>query len=419
VNAWLLAALLCGPASAAVVETGGAIAPAAPVSGAIGASMGAGSALSPIALVPGASLLAPSLNVGAIFRVVPNEGSTSLPGSPMRVAAPLPGLPAAAADGAPGAPRQDSPRTGEASARRDLVPPSNAAGQSALPLVAADRSRGADAAAPNGDASVRLDAAGRELSAPLDESATSAETAAAAGRKVFYRAGDRALLAGGSAAPTPGAAAPAAPASERRDPILSASVGGSAEGEALRDAVASPIPSAAASPSSFASFRVPGSLLGRTGGAPTGASDGGAASIAAPVSFERLSLELGSGLVVKVRAALGFSPAARTPLPSHVAAKAPPARPLAPFTSTEMLERRGLLESLSASEAAASQQAASLPALLPELASVRAYAPASASRSVAAASPVFGLKIPARTASAAWWILALLPAVLVLIHELL
>ena len=65
---FLLSAFLCAQASAAVVETGGAAAPVAPVSGAVGAFMGAGAAISPISAVPGASILAPSLNTGAVIK---------------------------------------------------------------------------------------------------------------------------------------------------------------------------------------------------------------------------------------------------------------------------------------------------------------------------------------------------------------
>ena len=178
----------------------------------------------------------------------------------------------------------------------------------------------------------------------------------------------------------------------------------------------------------MAFFRVPGSPLPPSRSAAGSPAAGAAPVAAAPITFERLSLELGAGLVVKVRAAMGFSPAAATPAPSGGAAKgarADAARNTAtnssraPVTSTEWLERRGLLESISASEAAASQQAASLPVLLPELASVPALARAAASKSAGARAPLSDPKTPARAPSAAWWALALLPALLVLFNEFL
>ncbi|MFI5350547.1 MAG: hypothetical protein ACHQ2Z_13455 [Elusimicrobiota bacterium] len=408
-NAWLLAALLCMPASAAVVETGGTIAPVAPISAPVGSGLGSGADLSPIALVPGGSLLAPSLNVGALFKV-PGQGATILSAGAARLAAsPVPVLPASAAAGAPGAAREGAPAdAGGERAKGDPLPP-----------FGADR-----------QASSRTAAGGprRELSAPLDAAGLSSEDAVAAGRKTFDRSGDRARLADGSAAGTPGASVSAAPSSETRDPLLAASAGGGAPGEPLRDAVASPIPAGAAPGGLMAFFRVPGSPLATSRSAAGSPAAGAAPVAAAPITFERLSLELGAGLVVKVRAAMGLSPAAATPAPLGGAAKgarADAARNTAtsssrvPVTSTEWLERRGLLESISASEAAASQQAASLPVLLPELASVGAFSPASRTRSARAAAPVLDLRIPARGPALGWWALALLPVLLVLLNEFL
>jgi hypothetical protein len=440
-SAWLLAALLCTPASAQVFETGGAAAPVAPVSGSVGAVMGAAAPLSPISAVPGASMLAPSLNAGALIKAFSRQAApnSNMPAGAVRfVSAPLPALPAAAAasgvPAAPTAPRSDAPRqAGAASAKRESIPPSSAAGQAGSRAVAADRRRGSGAdAAPEG-ASARLDAAGRELSAPLDADGgfdrVSAEGAAELGSRIFDRAGDRALLADGSATGSPGASAIAGAAdrpSPSRDPLLAASAGGSAEGEALRDAVASPIPAAAAPGAAFSFFRLPVSLFAPSRGSSAAAPAAGAAASAAPVTFERLSLELGSGLVVKVRAALGLAPAAATAGPFGGSVKGAPAaafstqrRPRVPITSTEWLERRGLLESISVSEAAASQEAASLPA--------RAVVPGRAAASWFGASPrpaavpalVLDPTTPVRVPPFAWWGLAFLPAGLVLLKELL
>ena len=252
-----------------------------------------------------------------------------------------------------------------------------------------------------------------------------AEDAAAHGRKVFDRAGDRALLAEVSAVGTPAAAANDPSSSERRDPLLSASAGGGNEREALRDAVASPMP-AAAPGGVFTFFRVPGSPFAPSRNTAAGVPAAGAPPVSAPITFERLSLELGAGLVVKVRAALGFAPAAVVPrlsagAPKGTAAAAfsAPRLPRGTITSTEWLERRGLLESLSMSEAAASQEAASLPALMPELAYAQGLALSAKPRFAVAPSPLPVPAAPARVPSRAWWSLAFLPAVLVLFNEFL
>ena len=92
-----------------------------------------------------------------------------------------------------------------------------------------------------------------------------------------------------------------------------------------------------------------------------------------------------------------------------------------PITSTEWLERRGLLESISASEAAASQEAASLlpPELAPARATALARAPVSAPRTAALPALVFLDPAAPRVPPWAWWALALMPAGLVLLKELL
>jgi hypothetical protein len=398
--------------------------------------------------VPGASILAPGLNTGAVIKAFSGQAATnsSLPAGAVRLAAPLPALPAAAAiSAAPaptGTPRRESSaqETSAAPARRELMPPANPAGSSSVRAVAADKRRGSESeSAPEG-VSARLDAAGGELSIPLDEAGAldrvSAEGAVALGKKIFDRAGDRALLSEGSAAGTPGAPALAAadgPAPELRDPLLAAFAGGSAEGEALRDAVASPVPASAAPATMFSFLHLPASLFAP---ARNAVDEGAPAAVSvpskAPITFERLSLELGSGLVVKVRAALGFASAPTTANSFKPEAKGTSAasfttqrRPRVPITSTEWLERRGLLESISVSEAAASQAAAALPspsfADAPGSAAVSWFAPASAPapRSTAVPALLLDPAAPARVPPFAWWGLAFLPAGLVLLKELL
>lgn len=438
-SAWLLAALLCTPVSAQVFETGGAAAPVAPVTGAVGASMGAGASVSPISAVPGAALLAPSLN-SAVLSAFPGQAATNLPAGAVRLAAPIPALPAAAAvSAAPAASgvrsSDSSPRTSAAPSRRELVPPSSAAGAAGIRAVAADRSRSAvsDADASPERSSARLDASARGLAAPLVEAGDldllSAEGAASAGRKIFDRVEDRASLADGSAGGAPGEFISDAP-SPSRDPLLTASNGATLEVESLHDAVASPVPAAAAPGAVLSFFRLPGSLFAPSRGSGSAAPSAAAAAAVpagtAPITFERLSLELGSGLVVKVRAALGFAPsgaAAATGASANGKPAAPRAAPRsrAPITSTEWLERRGLLESLSASEAAASQEAAALPAAA--ISTARSFAsgraPASSPRAAAARSFVLDPAAPSRVPPFAWWALAFLPAGLVLLKELL
>ncbi|HXS99671.1 MAG TPA: hypothetical protein VN915_03285 [Elusimicrobiota bacterium] len=435
-SAWLLAAILCAPASAQVFEAGGAAAPAAPVPGAIGASAGAGAPVSPVSAVPGASVLAPSLN-SAVLAVFPGRAATSLPAGAVRLApAPLPALPAAAAvsGAAPAAPasRDDrAPQPGPAPARRDVVPPSLAPSVAAARAVAADRRRGAETDASPERASARLGPAGRELAAPGEDAGgldlLSAEGSAELGRKLFDRVEDRPALGDGAPGGAPGELI-ADGASPARDPLLTPSDGADSGVETLRDAVASPIaiaplsPAAAAPAGALSFFRRPAALLGSSARGAASPASGAAAprGAAAPVSFEKLTLELGSGLVVRVQAALGFASSSRplaAPAPNGAAAVA------APVTSTEWLERRGLLESLSASEAAAVQQAASGSAAGAGLAVANGLAPAvaphaSAARSRAAAAPL-APAAPAPVPAPVWWALAFLPAGLVLLRELL
>jgi hypothetical protein len=433
-SAWLLATLLCARASAQVFETGGAAVPVAPVSGAAGASVGAGATPSPILTVPGAASLAPSLNTSAVLKAFPGQAATGLPAGAVRFApAPLPALPAAAANSASAAPtahRQASGDTGVAPTTEDSVPPSGISSESSVRAVAVRRQHGAEVAADA--ATTRLDASGRAVPVSLDDAANTgrlpAESAASFGRRLFDRAGEHSALADGfAAAGAPGAVAasdgPSISLRGAAGAALAPSAG--AQGETLRDAVASPVPAGAAPAGAFSFFRAPAfagasapALSAAAGAAPS-------AAAAAPITFERLSLELGSGLVVKVRAALGLSPYAAASRPASAATKTAaaaraPRRAAVPVTSTEWLERRGLLETLSVSEAAATQ-AAAMPAeaaalgagLAPALALGRAPSPLPAPAGVAAL--VLDPTTPARVPPFVWWGLAFLPAALVLL----
>jgi hypothetical protein len=117
-------------------------------------------------------------------------------------------------------------------------------------------------------------------------------------------------------------------------------------------------------------------------------------------------------LVVKVRTALGMAPAvAPRPFAAGAGGKLSPAAAgldfkRAPVTSTEWLERRGLFETLSASEAAAVQTAG-----------------ASAAPAAIASAPSrpFPAPLPVRPESApasAVWVLAFLPVAAVLLKKL-
>jgi hypothetical protein len=127
---------------------------------------------------------------------------------------------------------------------------------------------------------------------------------------------------------------------------------------------------------------------------------------------------------VKVRAALGFAPAAEAPRPFVSAAKPAPAAPAArpsraPITSTEWLERRGLLESLSISEAAASQESAAIASAVFAPAVPPAPRPARPSSRSFRAAPAVILdpSAPARLPGLVWWAFALLPAAFVLLKK--
>jgi hypothetical protein len=406
-----LAAFLSVRASAAVVvETGGAVAPAAPVSAAAGAMLGAGASLSPITAVPGASVLAPSLNTGAVIKAFSNDTAAAPAGAVRFAPAGLPALPAsaAAADAKPASKSDGSAAAAPASARRDLVPPTSTPGAASFRAVTADREL-----APSFEAAGKIDRV-----AP--------EGAAALGRRVFDRAADRALLADASAldsdAPVPAAVsvsvADGSIGEIDREAALARASAFTSDGEALRDAVGAPATTAGLS------FRAPGApgafgaeparggaALGGTWASGSFAAPGSvrsAGAAAAPTSLTRLSLELGSGLVVKVRAALGLESAAEAARPSAApAAAAAPARARrVPLTSTEWLERRGLLETLSVSEAFAAQTALAAPTAAP----------------ATAVSPLPALVLdpaaPARVSPLAWWAIAFLPAGLVLLKEL-
>jgi hypothetical protein len=440
VSALLLAALFCAPVSAQVVETGGAAVSAAPVSGAVGAVLGAGASIAPISAVPMATSLVPSLNTASGLQAAP---AARLPAGAVGFApTALPALPAAAAvvDAVPGAaPAPTSHPTaktavatspdqiGTVAAPKNSVPPAGTAAQTGMTTVAASRGMGGGSEI---DAAGRVHGADRALAGALDapEAASrgTAEGALSEGRKLFDRSGDSGALSEGVAA-APSAAAPAAPltvsAAPDGAPALAPTGAASASvpvvsgprDEALRDAVASPVSASGGAAGALSFFRVfgaaggPAALNGAVPGAP---------APAAPFSLERLTLEL-RGLAVQVRAAFGLAPLAAAPRAASAAPAAPSsvsAARRAPITSTEWLERRGLLETISISEAAAAQTAAAaspLPAPARASVSVSAYAPAA----LTAPALVLDSTAPARVPPLIWWGLAFLPAVLVLIKE--
>jgi hypothetical protein len=426
-----LAAFLCARASAAVVETGGAAAVAAPVSGAIGSALGAGATMAPIPSVPGAALLAPSLNSASVVKSFSGDPAAAAPAK-ATLAAPtaLPALPASAiaADAAPSSHRNvDGTPSSAAPARRKSLPPSSVEGQASVQSVSASRGLSPDSDAA---AASRVDASGRDLSPSLETAGKIGHVPAAGeadlGRRVFDQGVDRADLANPDPATLPGAfasidrAGSAAGSQGGRDgsvAALSPASGFSSDGEILHDAVGSPAASQAGlalRPGAYGAGAMrDGAALGGAWAPASPALPGPVPTdqSAAPMSFARLSLELGSDLAVKVRAVLGLETEARTESrPSTPPSGAAPASARAarvPLTSTEWLERRGLLESLSASEAAADQTALA--------------ASAAAAKSAAAPLPDLILA-PARSARVsplAWWALAFLPAGLVLLKELL
>lgn len=376
--------VLCVPASAEVVEAARGAASSVP--GGIGAA--------PVVVtIPPASILAPSLTVG---------GAPVLPQSSVSLAPPVPAPAAAATPQA-----QQAPGTPSASTRQEGLPPERQ--ESAREDILYRRAEAASVP----EVSAQVEETGR---API-------EGAASVGRRVWDQSSDHAGLETVIAAPTaePGTAAAASGyslAGERGARLRRARLfaSPSPRGESLRDAVASPAPLAAVA----GRFLVP--QPGSVGAAPTTRSAASSARqtqvsvLKAPTlsSLNRLSLELGSGLVVRVRTVLSLSAASLTRLAVMPGAAAVPAdipRTGAPLTSTEWLERRGLLETLSASEAAAGEVA--LPFVPGGPASGRS-------------SGIFMPLRPASSAPAApvpfppfFWGLAFLPAAAALLRELL
>jgi hypothetical protein len=424
VKAWLLAALFSLPASAAVVEPVVTVAPGAPISGAAGIS---GSAASMIPTVPAASVLAPSLN-SAVIKAFSGDAvlaPAALPAGAVRFlptlapAAAQPTAPAAAAVSDSGAPVPFAPA--------ESLPPAASASRRTIPAVPGARKRDAATERAVGALAARLDRAEGETSAAAGEAGPverlTDDAAAGLGRRVFDRSSDRALLAEGAGIPSDagqafaGVSVPAAASAARLAAPGAAGSGTtpvSTDGEVLRDAVASPLPSAALSRPAI--FTVPhgasADFAGAVPSAPremaTASAPGLGAASAAPRSFERLSLELGSGLVVKVRGALGMSPSA-VPAAKSFSVGANGSVPAsragtgAPVTSTEWLERRGLLEVLSASEAAADQIARAVPPRAAALVAPSARVP----------SPRRPVEVPG-----AAWALAFLPAAALLLKKL-
>lgn len=390
-SAWLLAVLLCAPASAAVVvETAGFAVPGSAASGSAAAAAVGGRTASPIRSIPGVSALAPGLT-----------GRTRAKAAPaVRAASPAARMPAAAAT-QPQAETASDPV--EAASSQGILPPGS--DPSERPSVAGRRSdRRHEAAEEAALSSGRMN--------DVDES--SLEVAASASDRLFDLASKRSFLVHD---------APAKTASGDRAEFHASATGSSSvrrgrlgrvEDEDLRDAVASPaaLPGSGAGPLGASAAGRAGSAALASGkiGAPVALPIRGRPSAAS--ALDRLSLERGAGLVVSVRSgaagpsAASLAGAARLPAGSRETPSPASARLgtlSAPVTSTEWLERRGLLESLSASEAAARQSAAAARA-------TTVPAPESAPRRERGGAP---LRVPA----AAWLSLAFLPALLVVLEK--
>ena len=416
-KALLLAALFSSPASAAVVETAVTAAPAAPVTGAYGAAAGASSVMT----VPAASVLAPSLNAGAFAKAFAGDPAAA---PTMFAPAPAPAAPAAPAAAKPAPGAQDA--RGTPAAPRESVPPGALPGGRSAPAAAVARRREAPSERAVSALAARLDAAsvaGPE--APDAEAARppiSDDDAAGDGRRLFDRSADRAALAGGlGGAPNDGFSAGArgsavgaedAATGETSRRPAAALTEFRPGNENLRDAVASPaagpLPRAALfAPAPGAAFRALLPSAPAASFTPTATPAAAGPRSSAP-AFERLSLELGSGLIVKVRGAMGLSRPSEPAAFSGASAGSSPAAVWSaalrsgPAASTEWMERRGLLESLSASEAAA-VQVARLPEGVP-------------SSSRFAAPPAPAPSEPGLPAAA--WSLAFLPAALFLLKKL-
>lgn len=432
-SAWYFAFLLCARASAAVVETAPAPLPSASV-GAAGASALGLSAASPISLVPSGAALAPVLSpslapsgswspaaAAAALGVAPSGG---------RVLLAPPAAAALTASAVPSAATPDAAPSPTNSGVDILPPPPATAVSPATPIAASAPSGLATAASPLAG----HDARGVSLlvvpGAAPDARAT-LEEAAAAGRAFWDQSDAFGRL--GDAAATVSAALTASPAAVlgagRATSATVVSLVPALEEGALRDAVAGGAPSSLA----FSSAR-----LGAPDAAAAPAESRGVDSVPAAARaailaagalrragapsrapIERLTLSLGTGLVVSVRSALGmgeFSSGARRPARAAYAlapASAAPARRGAPLTSTEWLERRGLIET-----------AADLPASSALAAPVgRADAGMSSARSVTGARDSSGAVAVFSPVGAdagsplAWWALAFLPATLALLRD--
>jgi hypothetical protein len=427
VNALFLSALLCAPASAAVVvEAVAPAAPVAPMSGAIGA------AVLPMSAIPGASSFAPSLGVSAAFAAFPGQAPMVVHLAPPAAAA---AAPASAVSAAP-ASAVAVPVPGRA--RREMIPPTGTSATRSLPAVAPAQSvQDAPAAGAVGSLSARLDAAGDQSAAPTvgadGVTPAPAESAADEGARLFDNSTRRALLddsdfardgaKGGDDAVVAGAVVrPTASGSRSRlrpAAAVAADRSGSPlePGETLRDAVGAPVSPAAGrfaravavspSASRVSIHAVPGAASVPAGGV--------AAPAATAASFDRLSFESGSGLVVRIGAAPDSTLKTLTPKPFAAgtlpASSGAPSslRHGAPVTSTEWLERRGLLETLSVTEAAADQAARAA------LASPVVVAPATLRREPAPVRRDSSAPLP----DGLWWGLAFLPAAAVLLKDFL
>jgi len=431
VSAWVLASfLLCARANAAVVEAAPAPLPVVPGGAAIGAAGAAnlGGSLLPsnggITLVPSltpALSLSPSA-IGAALGAAPGAGVVRL------APAAVPALPASAVTGAAAAAPTAETSAPEArpAAAEELPPPAAVAGDAVAPAAAARR---APASADSFGAVSAADAARAAVPAPAGGlERASAESAAASSRALWDSAADRAALDSSSLFAMSRSLGVLLARSGLRPWSRDASVGAlAAGGETLRDAVGAPVPVPAyARAASGARENGSFAALG-----PTRWVAGSAAAAAGAI--ERLTLSIGGGLTVSVRAALGASSIASAASSASAAAARAAARPAEPgasgvvkarralpLLSTEFIERRGLLETVAAiPEPLSAAWAASSTAPRADGRALRAAsssAPASAASAARRPRPL----APTREAGSsplAWWALAFLPATLALLRD--
>jgi hypothetical protein len=407
VSGLLLAVLLCARASAAVVETAPEAAPSASV-GAAGASALSPLA-SPIALVPGGATLVPALSpssIRSILGVPPSAGRVTLAPE----AAPI--IPAAAAPGAAPADADPSPAAAPAEALPPPLPAPSAPAFVPMAPIGAAASRSAVAGMPE---AVRASGSGTPDAAP--SAPRTPEEAAADGRAFWDQATERGRW---DLAALFGAGRRAGAALRGRAPVAAASgPASSVEDGPLRDAVSAGVPASAALARPWSAVRGPAGVVPATAASVRAGEVDADPATSFPARVERLTLSVGSGLVVRVGAALRreFLSSEERDTRAGLAASA---RRAAPSTSTQWLELRGLIETASYAPVSSARADAA-----DEAPSIRTAAASWASAPTAAGVETRAFarraaEIPLRSDSGsplAWWALAFLPAALALLRD--